>query len=325
MSQRLWAGVDIGGTKTAVVLSSTPPEILSRIEFATLQENGPEPAVAQIKAGLHKMLEGQGVSAAALRGIGISCGSPQDPVRGVIQAPPNLPAWVNVPIVNILTREFGCSASLENDANAGALAEHRFGAGRGTHNMVFLTFGTGLGSGIIIHDQLYVGTNNMAGEIGHVRLTRDGPVGCNKAGSAEGWASGAGMAQVAERELRAAQRKGQQSTLLQGSDGRRVTALDVGLAAQADDEVAKRIIRICGRKLGLALAILVDVLNPECIVLGGLALRLGDLILEPARKAMRKEALKPSADNCRVVHAQLGEAIGDVAALCVAMDAASKN
>jgi len=306
-----------------VVVSSAPPEVLSRIEFATLPENGPEPAIQGIKAALHKMLASLHATPAALRAIGISCGSPMDRSTGVIQAPPNLSTWIEVPIVDILTREFACPVGLENDANAGAIAEHRFGAGQNTHNMLFLTFGTGLGAGIIINDQLYAGTSNMAGEIGHVRLTRGGPVGCNKAGSAEGWASGAGMAQIAERILSAAQRNGDHSSLFQMLADRRLTARDVGLAAQSGDALAKRVVKTCGQKLGLALAILVDVLNPECIVIGGLASRLGDLILEPARESLRKEALKSSVQACRVVPAQLGERIGDVAALCIAMDASS--
>jgi glucokinase len=312
-------GVDIGGTKTAVVLSHAPPEVAGRIEFATEQEQGPEPAIAAIKAGICELLKSAGATAAELAAIGVSCGSPLDPVAGVIQSPPNLASWVDVPIVQILSREFRCPVSLENDANAGAVAEHRFGAGQGFRHLVFLTMGTGLGAGIIIDGRLYQGATDAAGEIGHVRLTRTGPVGYRKAGSVEGWASGGGMARVAEREIRAA-RLAERSSLLLGAEGG-VTARDVLRAAQAGDKTALRIIGICGRKLGETLAILVDILNPERIVIGGLAIRFGDLALKPARKWMKKEALGPSADACKVVPAQLGERIGDVAALCIAMDA----
>jgi glucokinase len=323
MHQRLWAGVDIGGTKTAVVISSSPPEILKRIEFPTLPERGPEPAIREIKAAMHAMLAGQSATLPALMGIGISCGGPLDRNKGVVQAPPNLSTWIDVPIVESLSSEFHCRTNLENDANAGAVAEHRFGAGRGYHNMVFLTLGTGLGSGIIINDRLYCGANDMAGEIGHIRLTRSGPVGYNKAGSAEGWASGAGMAQIAERALKVARRSGRKTVLLDAFESNRVSARDVGMAAQAGDAVARSIVRTSGRKLGEALAILVDILNPECIVIGGLAMRLGEMILGPARVSMRREALGPAAAVCRVVPALLGEKIGDVAALCIAMDAGS--
>jgi glucokinase len=322
---KLWAGVDIGGTKTAVVLSSAPPEVLQRIEFATRPEAGPEAAIGKIKAALCDLLAAHASTAGELQGLGISCGGPLNPVSGVVQAPPNLATWIEVPIVEILSREFRCPTRLENDANAGAVAEHRFGAGRGCRHMVFLTMGTGLGAGIIANGRLYQGANDFAGEIGHVRLTRTGPVGYHKAGSVEGWASGGGMAQVAARILKTAQRKGETSVLLQGFGQGDPTAREVGLAAQAGDAVALRIVRASAKKLGEALAILVDLLNPECIVIGGLAMRLGELILAPARESLAREALPQAFAACSIVPAQLGEKIGDIAALCIAMDAGAPD
>lgn len=314
----VWAGVDIGGTKTAVVLSSHPPELLSRAEFPTLPAQGPDQTISKIKSILQDTLKTQGTQAGKLLGVGISCGGPLDPLRGIVQAPPNLPTWVDVPIVKILEAEFRCRVSIENDANAGALGEHRYGAGRGTRDMVFLTMGTGLGAGIIIGGQLHRGANNMAGEIGHVRLTRNGPVGYHKAGSVEGWASGGGLARIAHRVLIDARRKGQTSLLLDLPPDHEVTAKDVGLAAQKGDDVARNIVRTCGHRLGDALAVLVDVLNPERIIIGGLAPRLGNLLLDPARESLEREALPSALKACTVVPAELGESIGDVAALCVA-------
>jgi glucokinase len=313
--------VDIGGTKTAVVVSRRPPEILSRIEFATLPTKGPIQALDQILAALHRMLAELKTGPESLCGIGVSCGGPLDPHAGVIQAPPNLSTWIDIPIVEILNREFAAPGLLENDANAGALAEHRYGAGQGTRNMIFLTMGTGLGAGLIIEKKLYSGSSDMAGEIGHVRLTRTGPVGYHKAGSVEGWASGGGMAQIAETMLNSARRRGRSSLLHSLPKGRKATAKDVGLAAAKGDAVARSIVAACGKKLGLALAILVDILNPDRIVIGGLAMRLGDALLEPALKSLRQEALAPALAACTVVPATLGESIGDVAALCIAMDA----
>jgi len=321
VSRDVWVGIDIGGTKTAVVISRQPPEVISRTEFPTLPANGPQPAIDQILAVTHRMLGELGTGKEAIRGIGVSCGGPLDPHTGVIQAPPNLPTWIDVPIVNILAAEFDCPVVLENDANAGALAEHRYGAGQGTRNMIFLTMGTGLGAGIVIEKKLYAGSNDLAGEVGHVRLTRTGPIGHNKAGSVEGWASGGGLAQIAKTTLKAARKNGRKSLLLELPTDYKVTAKDVGQAAEKGDAVARGIIRECGKKLGLALAILVDILNPDRIVIGGLAMRMGDTLLEPARKSMRKEALAPAAAICTVVPATLGESIGDVAALCIAMDA----
>ncbi|HUD54429.1 MAG TPA: ROK family protein [Terracidiphilus sp.] len=321
MGRDIWAGVDIGGTKTSVVVSRRPPEILSRIEFATLPTKGPIQALDQILAALHRMLAELKTGPESLCGIGVSCGGPLDPHAGVIQAPPNLSTWIDIPIVEILNREFAAPVLLENDANAGALAEHRYGAGQGTRNMIFLTMGTGLGAGLIIEKKLYSGSSDMAGEIGHVRLTRTGPVGYHKAGSVEGWASGGGMAQIAETMLNSARRRGRSSLLHSLPKGRKATAKDVGLAAAKGDAVARSIVAACGKKLGIALAILVDILNPDRIVIGGLAMRLGDALLEPALKSLRQEALAPALAACTVVPATLGESIGDVAALCIAMDA----
>ena len=325
MKKELWAGVDIGGTKTGVVLSANPPEVLARIQFPTLPAKGPEPAIDQIKSALRAALSDLGKRRESLAGIGVSCGGPLDSTLGIIQAPPNLSTWIDVPIVEILAREFGCPVYLENDANAGALAEYRFGAGKGSHNMIFLTMGTGFGAGIILGDRIYQGTNGMAGEIGHVRLTPDGPIGYHKAGSAEGWISGGGVAQWASVAVRQARKKGESSRLLEFPHDHQITAKDVGLAAAKGDALARRIVTQCGEKLGAALAILVDVLNPERIVIGGLAMRLGDLLLEPARRMLAQEALPPSVAVCQIVPAALGESIGDVAALCIAMDAGKQD
>lgn len=316
-----WVGVDIGGTKTAIVIASQPPEILQRIEFPTLQERGPEYALKRIIDGIYQAVNDQQIKLSKVKAIGVSCGGPLDSEEGVIQAPPNLSTWIDVPITEILSREFGLPCCLENDANAGAVAEHRYGAGAGTKHMVFLTLGTGLGAGIIVDGRLYRGAQGQAGEIGHVRLSATGPIGYHKAGSAEGWASGGGIAQIARIRVEDAISRGEStdlSTVLIEKGG--VTAKDVALAAKKSDPVALEIIQTAGVRLGEALAILIDVLNPERIVLGGMALRLRELILEPARSAIAREALPHSAQGCEVVAASLGERIGDLAALCVAQD-----
>jgi glucokinase len=280
MPKRALVGIDIGGTKTAVVVSLKAPSVLDRIEFPTKPANGSEPALRLIKGGIRDLLVRHRLKAAA---IGVSCGGPLDHVKGIIQAPPNLSTWVDVPIKAILQNEFGVTCRVENDANAGAVAEHRFGAGQGCRNMIFLTMGTGLGAGIIADGRLYHGTNDFAGEIGHVRLTRTGPVGYHKAGSVEGWASGGGMPQIAQKVVSAALKR-REPTLLasQFRQGRAITARDVAAAAKKGDAVASRILGITARRLGETLAILVDILNPEKIVIGGLAMRLGDTLLEPA-------------------------------------------
>jgi glucokinase len=291
-------GVDIGGTKTAVVVSATPPEVLGRVEMATEPERGPKHAIESIVETGRRLLAGVVPST-----VGVSCGSPLDRVRGVIQAPPNLNTWVDVPICQLLAEAFRAPCRLENDANAGAVAEHRYGAGVGADHMIFLTLGTGLGAGIIAAGRLYLGANGDAGEIGHVRLSSRGPVGYHKAGSIEGWSSGGGIAQLARRAR------------VPGM----VTARDVGLAAKAGDAVALGILRKSGERLGQTLAMLVDVFNPQRIVLGGLAWRMGEPFLGPMHRVLQREALPQTLAACEVVPAALGEKIGDIAALCVAV------
>jgi glucokinase len=325
VSAEIYVGVDIGGTKTAVVLARDPRAILTRIVFPTEAERGPEPILASLLASIHKALLSQSFVPSDVKAIGVSCGGPLDPIKGMIQEPPNLPGWKDIPILSILKEEFCAPSYLENDANAGALAEYRFGAGVGMRDLIFLTMGTGLGAGLILDGSLYRGVTFSAGEIGHVRLTETGPVGYNKAGSVEGWASGSGMALQAQKAIESARRMGEQSLLAgAGSDDPAaqvaISARDVWFAAQQGDAVAGKIIATVGQKLGKAAAILVDLLNPEMIVIGGLALRIGDAVLEPARAAMRTEALSAAASACRIVPAALGEQIGDVAALCVAME-----
>jgi len=316
--QNILVGIDIGGTKTAVVLSRELPDILARLEFQTLPEFGPAHAMEKILQGVTDLLTASGLDPSDIAAIGVSCGGPLDRHQGIIQSPPNLPSWVDVPIVQILTDHFGVACHLENDANAGAVAEHRFGAGRGSRNMIFLTMGTGLGAGMVLNGQLYRGASDMAGELGHVRLTESGPVGHNKAGSVEGWVSGSGMAQAALAPIREATQRGTHTTLKPFAEKGILTPRHIAAAALEGDEVAQEIIHSTGERLGEALAILIDILNPECIVMGGLAMRLGEALLAPARAVLEREALPESARACKLVAAALGESIGDVAALCVA-------
>ena len=315
MSRNLYLGVDVGGTKTAVVLSAEPPRLLGRVQFATEPDRGPQPALDRILEAGHKLLAESGESRASLTGVGVSCGSPLDRLRGIVQAPPNLATWVDVPITRILGDAFGALCRLENDANAGAVAEHRYGAGVGADHMLFLTLGTGLGAGIIANGRLYLGAGGDAGEIGHVRLSRRGPIGYGKQGSVEGWSSGGGIAQIATAMVAEAGKRGQPTTLFQAKP---LTARDVGEAAHQGDAVARAILRHAGLRLGQTLAMLVDIFNPQRIVLGGLAWRLGEPFMAPMRRELKREALPQTLRACTIVPATLGESIGDAAALCVA-------
>jgi glucokinase len=222
-------------------------------------------------------------------------------------------------------QRFGVPAGLQNDANAGALAEWRWGAGRGCRNMIFLTFGTGMGAGLILDGKLYTGANDLAGEVGHVRLEESGPVGYGKAGSFEGFCSGGGIANLA-RDLAAERlQAGERPSFCPTSaDLPAVTAEKVAWAAQQGDRLALQIFEIAGQKLGRGLAMLVDILNPERIVIGSIYSRQQSLLEPGMRQTLQEEALTLAQQVCQVVPAGLGERLGDFASLAVALEVAAR-
>ncbi|MBE7031308.1 MAG: ROK family protein [Ruminococcaceae bacterium] len=303
-----YIGVDIGGTKCAVVLGNQDGEILQKIRFETTTL---EETMEKIRGAIRELGE--------CDAIGISCGGPLDSKRGVILSPPNLVGWDEVHITEEFEREFGVPAFLRNDADACALAEWKFGAGQGCENMIFLTFGTGLGAGLILNGRLYSGTTDSAGEVGHVRLERFGPVGYGKSGSFEGFCSGSGIAQAASIMAREAFQSGRKVSYCTGMDALdAITAKTVADAANAGNEDALAVYRQCGAMLGRGLSILIDVLNPERIVIGSVFARSENLLREEMQRVIDAECLPIPAAACRVVPAALGEQIGDVAALSVA-------
>ena len=314
----LLIGIDIGGTKCAVVLGSNKPEILERIEFLTNSESGPDQTIKKIKNAIQDILNKPEFS--DIKFIGISCGGPLDSKKGVILSPPNLPGWDNIPIVRILKEKFGIPVAIQNDANACALAEWKWGAGKGVQNMVFLTFGTGLGAGLILDGKLYSGTNDMAGEVGHIRLEKDGPSGYGKEGSFEGFCSGGGIALQAEKILRTG--SGENTGFSREfAGGKSVTARDVCVFASKGDSVAIEILKNSGRRLGMGLAVLIDILNPERIVIGSIFTRCREFLEPEAKSIIQEEALEVAGKVCSIVPAALGENIGDYASLGVALNA----
>ncbi|MEA1910910.1 MAG: ROK family protein, partial [Spirochaetota bacterium] len=274
--------------------------------------------INKIEAAIQNILNRPDVE--IVRSIGISCGGPLNSKKGVILSPPNLPGWDNIPIVSRLKKKFGIPVALQNDANACALAEWKWGAGRGTRNMIFLTFGTGLGAGLILDGKLYSGTNDMAGEVGHIRLEKDGPLGYGKEGSFEGFCSGGGIALQAEEILRTG---GCEDTgfCREFAGGKPVAARDVCLFASKGDSVALEILKNSGRHLGMGLSILIDILNPERIVIGSIFTRCGEYLGPAAESVIQKEALEAAGKVCSVVSADLGDDIGDYASLGVALNA----
>lgn len=311
-------GVDIGGTKCAVtygIRRSGELEIADKEAFATT--SCPE-TIANIKAALRTVMDRNGLKSSDVYSIGISCGGPLDSKSGVVMSPPNLPGWDNIPIVDILREEFGVPVAIHNDANACALAEWIFGAGRGTRNMAFLTFGTGLGAGLILDGHLYAGTNDNAGELGHIRLEPFGPVGYGKAGSFEGFCSGGGIRQLAQAAVKEKFQMG--GTVSWCPDGNidAITAKVVAEAMRQGDSLAKQIYETSAIHLGIGLSYLIDIINPEMIVIGSIYARNEDVFKPLMQKVIDREALPLASKVCRVVPSMLGEAVGDYAALSVA-------
>ena len=312
-----YLGIDIGGTKCALVLGDECGKVLHKVRFETL---GKDETLARIVTEAQNLIGFAKESGDEVSAIGISCGGPLDSRLGLIQSPPNLPGWDNVPIVQMLKDHFGIPTALCNDANACALAEYRFGAGKGTKNMVFLTFGTGMGAGLVLDGRLYVGANDNAGEVGHVRMAPDGPVGYYKKGSFEGFCSGGGLAQLGAAYAKEAWAAGKTCAFCRDqSQLGSISAKSLAEAAQAGDETAIAVWQACGEMLGRGLAVLVDILNPECIVLGSIYARSGELLQKAMEKTLAEEALPGSLAACRIVPAALTESVGDMAALCVAM------
>ena len=315
-----YIGIDIGGTKCAVVRGDVEGRVTAKVRFDTTT---PAETQNRIYECVDKLIaEGNALGECPVA-IGVSCGSPMDSKRGLIQEPPNLLGWVDVPIVEILTARTGLPAFLCNDANACALAEWQFGAGRGTQNMIFCTFGTGFGAGLILDGKLYAGTNDNAGEIGHVRLDTDGPMGYYKIGSVEGFCSGGGLRQLGQSYALRALKEGKTPSFCPTeAELDSVTALSLANAAHADspDETALAVWEECGRRLGYAMAILIDLLNPERIVLGSIYARSADLLVDAMNRVLREECLASNLSVCEILPAELTETVGDIAALTVAIE-----
>jgi glucokinase len=294
-------GFDIGGTKTVASLWRLSGELVGKEGFAT---RGTWREVLDRAAAIAEGLRDRaGIPREGIAGIGISCGGPLDSARGLVLSPPNLPGWDEVPIACFLEERLGAKAWLENDANACALAEWYWGAGRGCRSMVFLTFGTGLGAGLILDGRLYRGACDLAGEVGHTRLAEDGPLGYGKKGSWEGFCSGGGI-----------------SRLYQERTGRNVSTKQICAEASSGNEAACEVVETSARYLGRGIALLIDILNPERIVIGSVFARNEKLFRPTMEKIIAEETLAAGRSACTVLPSELGESLGDMAALGVVLD-----
>lgn len=318
-----YIGLDIGGTKCATTIGTQIGEVLHKSVFKTDNAEAPQGVLSKFCLEIEAICRQANVTHSDVMAIGISCGGPLDSKKGLICTPPNLPLWDKVEIVRLFEEKFSIPTFLQNDANACAIAEWRFGAGKGTTDMIFLTFGTGMGAGLILDGRLYCGKTDLAGEVGHISLTQDGPEGYGKKGSFEGYCSGAGIRKIAieviRKRLAEGKAQGFAQVLAVPED---VTAKDVCIAAEQHDKVALEIIEISAKQLGCALALLIDILNPEMIVIGSVFARSEQLFRKTMQQYIDKNALPLAKKICKVVPAKLieNEQLGDIAALTVGIE-----
>jgi len=296
---KTYIGIDIGGTKTAVCAGDSSGRIIEKKAFPTDRNTGA--ALENIFGETNRLIEKTGKEKIAA--LGISCGGPLDSERGIIQSPPNLCGWDDIAIVKMLEEKFLLPAFIENDANACALAEWYYGAGQGCKNMIFLTFSTGFGAGLILDGKLYRGSSGLAGEVGHVRMTDDGPLGYGKHGSLEGWCSGGGLSR-AYFDLY----------------GEQISGGEVCVRAEQGDKKALKVIEQSAVMLGRFLAMLIDIINPDRIIIGSIFARSEKLFRSRIEEIIREESLPLCAGVCSVYPASLGESLGDTAAICVAVN-----
>ncbi|MDZ4701276.1 MAG: ROK family protein [Rhodothermales bacterium] len=304
-------GLDIGGTKTAVVEGTRDAEILQRREMPTLARTPFDERFPALRVLIDETLAEASAAGRTIDAISVSIGGPLRVGPGELIDPPHLPGWHGVPLKARLEAAYPeLPVYVEHDGNAGALAEFHFGAGKdraGLRHLIFLTFGTGLGAGFIVNGQVVHGATDTAGEVGHWRLSDTGPYGFGKEGSWEGYASGAGLVELAIRQ-----------NPLRWTSQTPIRA--VVKAMLADDPEALAVAAEAGRWMGRGIALLIDALNPQLVVLGSLAVALGDRVLGPAREVVAREALPQAVAACPIVPAALGSRIGDVAAIMAGMN-----
>lgn len=319
----VFAGIDLGGTKILVLIADATGRVLGQARTPTQASQGPEAVIGRIAQTVRDAAADAGIELASIRAAGVSAPGPIDAAKGVITDPPNLPDWHNVPLAKTLHERLGIPTLLENDANCQGVAEHQFGAGRGFHHLLFITVSTGIGGGVILNDELYVGASGAAGEVGHIGVSVDGPkCGAGHVGCLEAFASGTAIAARA-REMIAA--GGLIRTARLAEHDPPVSAKTVFLAGQQGEADATALIASAGRYLGIGLASLINVFNPQAIVIGGGLANMGETILGPAVETARTRSFAQSFTDVRIVEGELGERAAALGAIAVARDRAAKG
>ncbi len=307
-------GIDVGGTNVKIALVDKSGKIIYSNSVPTYAKMGYEYTVNNIKQAIKDLMKETNTTAKDIDGIGFDFPGQVDYKTGVVKLAPNIPGWVNVPIAQMIEEEFHIPTRIDNDVRCAALGEMKFGAGQGCENFVCITVGTGIGSGLVINGQLVRGASNAAGEIGHIKLQmKDGLIcGCGDTGCLEAYASGPSIVAMAQDYI-----KGGKSTKFRemaAAEGGEITPYMVAKAAEAGDPVAKRIFAIVGEYIGIGLTSVINLLNPEKVIIGGGVAEAGDLLLDPIRKTIKERAMVVAGSAVEIVPAQLGNSAGVIGA-----------
>jgi len=320
MTASYFIGVDLGGTNVRAARftrQSHTPEAKTKIP--TEGARGVDHVYGRIEAAIREVAPSD---LALVAGVGIAVPGPTDPYAGVVMKAPNIPDWINIPLRQVMRSRLGRPVFIGNDANLAALGEWKFGAGRGHTDVLYLTISTGIGGGVISGNRLLLGVRGLAAEVGHMQVDPRGPLcGCGQLGHIESFASGTAIAKTAQASLRDGQGEDSQVLKLVDGDISRVTSAVVGQAAQAGDGFACDLIAEAGTMLGQAVASMLHAYNPSIVIFGGGVSMLGDLLLEPTRRAVRRYAMSEAYwKDCPLVLAALGDDAGLVGAGALVME-----
>ncbi|MEX2236306.1 MAG: ROK family protein [Dehalococcoidia bacterium] len=314
----IYGGVDLGGTKIYSVVATADGEVLGEDLCQTLADQGYEVTIQRIATSLRSAAEAAGTDVADLKRVAVAAPGPIDLTTGVVTAAPNL-GWIDVPLKRLLEASLGVEVVLENDANAAALGEFQYGAAKPYRHMVYITISTGIGGGLVLDGRLYTGASGAAGEIGHITVEPDGiPCFCAGRGCLEIMASGTAIA----RDATTAAKEGRSPALAKVIQEKgSASAGDVAAAALAGDPAANEILGRAARYIGIGLGSLINLINPEAIVIGGGVSQIGERLLGPAKEEARRRSFPQSWRDCTILTAALGSRVGALGAIAVAVAA----
>jgi glucokinase len=310
--EKVRIGFDLGGTNMGAALVSPTGEILYESDGPTHSHESPENIIGRMKGLIRNCLNEAKNLNLEVASIGIGCPGILDSNTGIIKFSPNLSHWNNVEIGRIMTEEFAVPVKIDNDVRVATLGEFNFGAGKGYQNIICITVGTGIGGGIILNGQLMRGPSQSMGEIGHMTLKKDGPLcGCGNHGCFESVASATAIIRKARNSIE----DGKSPLMRKFTDeGEHISAYLVTKAAQQGDAEAVRIIRETAQWIGLGLANVINLLNPELVIIGGGVSLAGDILFKTIREEIAKRALKIPGSFVKVVPAMLGDSAGMIGA-----------